>query len=269
MITLLTVLSLLPAHAESTNIRLGSVRVAERTDKDVIKLAPCGSSNNQKVNSIQIRVKNKPVQVDKLKVVFHNDQQQELQVKKHLKAGDSSGWLDLKGEARCIKRIVFIGDTDTKKFKPKKQSTVVVFGKVKNVQNSKAKNIVRDDDHPVKKSDDDISKAIRLGAVKLGDVTEKDSIKLLPCASPYNRPVQQLQIKVKNQPAEINKVKLHFYNGTNQMFIVNKHLKVNQESPWIDIKGDRRCIEKITFVGDADTIGYKPGKQSTIVVKGR
>ena len=264
---LFTLLSLTPAHAESTAIRLGAVQVAERTDKDVIKLPICGSSDNQKVNSIQIHVRKKPVQVDKLKVVFQNDQQQEFEVKKHLKAGESSGWLDLKGEARCIKKIVFIGDTDTLKFNSKKQSTVVVFGKIKD--NSKGTQFVKDNDYPTATPTKGGSKAIRLGSVKLGEATEKDSIKLLPCSSPYNSPVQQLQIKVKNQPAEINRVKLHFYNGTNQMFVVNKHLKANQESPWIDIKGDRRCIEKITFVGDADTIGYKPGKQSTIVVKGR
>ena len=119
MYLFLTLLNVLPSHAEPTAIRLGAVQVAERTDKDVIKLPPCGSSNNQKVNSIQIQVHKKPVQVDKLKVVFHNDQHQEFSVKKHLKAGESSRWLDLKGEARCIKKVVFIGDTDSRRFKPK------------------------------------------------------------------------------------------------------------------------------------------------------
>ena len=112
-------------------VKLGSVQVADRTSKDVIRLPVCNGSQNVPVNSIQLKVRKKPVQIDKVKVVFHNDQQQLLTVKKHMKAAEDSRWLDLKGDARCIKKIVFVGDTDTKKVNSKKQSTIVVVGKVK------------------------------------------------------------------------------------------------------------------------------------------
>ena len=39
------------------NIKLGAVKVADRTDRDVIKLPTCDKINNIPVNSIQLQVK--------------------------------------------------------------------------------------------------------------------------------------------------------------------------------------------------------------------
>lgn len=248
------------ALGASTNLVLGSVQVGDRTNKEVINLPKCNGRQNIKVNSIQIRVKKKPVQVDRLKVVFHNGQQQELNVKKHFKVGDNSKWLDLNGEARCIKKIVFVGDTDTRKINSKKKGTVVVAGKVKT-------NRSIDNDGPI--ASQPTANPTRLGAVRLGDQTERDSIQLPPCSSSQNVQVQQLQVKIKDNPVEINRVKVQFYNGSSQVLTVNKHLKVGATSPWLDLNGDKRCIQRITFVGDADTLGYRPGKQAKVVVLGK
>ena len=247
-------------QAATTELVLGKVQVGDRTDKEVIHLPMCDGTRNIKVNSIQIKVKKKPVQVDRLKVVFHNGEQQILSVKKHFKSDQSSRFIDLDGQARCIKKIVFIGDADTKKRNSKKTSTIVVVGKLKHGNNF-------DDD--VQNVTSTASQVRRLGAVKLGEETERDSIYLLPCSKSDNAKVSQLQISVKDHPVEINRVKIKFYNGPEQVFTVNRHLKVGETSPWVDLKGEKRCIEKITFVGDADTIGYKPGKQSKVVVKGK
>ena len=250
------------SEAASVNIRLGSVKVADRTDKDVIRLPVCDGTNNIPVNSIQLKVRKKPVQIDKVKVEFYNGQQQLLTVKKHMKADEDSRWLDLKGESRCIKKIVFVGDADTRRINSKKQSTVIVAGKVKT-----KRPVDNDIQKPVNSNDD--PQIHQLTRVKLGEYTERETKFLPSCNQSDNLRVHQVRVVVKNNPAEINKVRIQFQNGEDQFFNVNKHLAVGQMSPWVDLNGGSRCIKRVTFVGDADTLGYKPNARSTIVVQGR
>jgi hypothetical protein len=256
----LTLSGVAEANGATTSVKLGSVQVADRTSRDVIRLPVCDGRQNIPVNSIQLRVRKKPVQIDKVKVVFHNDQEQLLTVKKHLKAGEDSRWLDLTGDARCIKKIIFVGDTDTKKISPKKQSTIVVVGK------AKTKNPI---DKSVPTSRNSSSKIHKLTQVKLGEQTERETKFLPKCNTDDNPRVSQVRVVVKNHPAEINRVRIQFHNGTDQVFNVNKHLTADQMSAWVDLQGESRCIKSITFVGDADTIGFKPNARATIVVQGR
>ena len=250
------------AEANTIGVKLGSIQVADRTSKDVIRLPVCDGNNNIPVNSIQLKVRKKPVQIDKVKVEFYNGQQQVLTVKKHIKAGEDSRWLDLKGDARCIKKIVFVGDADTKRINSKKQSTVIVAGKVKTQKGAEKIS-------PAAKNTNDRPKIHKLTRVKLGEQTERETKFLPSCKTDDNFRVSQVRVVVKDHPAEINKVRIQFQNGNDQFFHVNKHLAVGQMSPWVDLDGGSRCIKRVTFVGDADTIGYKPNARSTIVVQGR
>ena len=264
---LLSVTHTAEANGAVAGIKLGSVQVADRTSKDVIRLPVCDGNQNIPVNSIQLKVRKKPVQIDKVKVVFHNDQQQILTVKKHMKAGEDSRWLDLKGDARCIKKIVFVGDTDTKRVNSKKQSTIVVVGKVKAKKAVEKRNVEKELPTPKKATNG--SKVHTLTRIKLGEQTKKETKFLPSCKTDDNFRVSQIRVVVKNHPAEINKVRIQFQNGNDQFFNVNKHLSVGQMSPWVDLEGGSRCIKRVTFVGDADTVGYKPKARSTIVVQGR
>ena len=63
-----------------------------------------------------------------LKVEFQNGQRQELKVKDHFKKNTSSRWIDLKGNKRCIKKIIVVGDTDTPRYAPKKRSNLKFYG---------------------------------------------------------------------------------------------------------------------------------------------
>ena len=249
------------AEANTVAVKLGSIQVADRTSKDVIRLPVCDGNKNIPVNSIQLKVRKKPVQIDKVKVVYYNGQQQTLTVKKHMKAGEDSRWLDLKGDARCIQKIVFVGDADTKRINSKKQSTVIVAGKVK------AKKVMEKNE--TKPTNNGGAKIHALTRVKLGEQIERETKSLPSCKTDDNFRVSQLRIMVKNHPAEINKVRIQFQHGNDQVFHVNKHLAVGQMSPWVNLDGGSRCIKRVTFVGDADTIGYKPNARSTIVVQGR
>ena len=141
----------------------------------------------------------------------------------------------------------------------KKKSTVVVVGKVrKNNAATKAVKAPRDNDG---------TKIHKLTRIQLGEHTERETKFLPSCKTDDNIRVSQVRIVVKKHPAEINRVRIQFQNGTEQFFNVNKHLAVDQVSPWVDLQGGNRCIQSVSFVGDADTVGFKPNAQSTIVGK--
>lgn len=117
-----------PAQADP-GVWLGAVRLAEGKDRDVVRLPPCNRSPNVAVRELRVKVLEYPAELDHLRVVFHNGESQELQVKQHFGAGDSSRWIDLRGQRRCIQRIIVIGDTDTIGWRPGRQARVSFFGR--------------------------------------------------------------------------------------------------------------------------------------------
>ena len=162
--------------------------------------------------------KEKPVQVDRLKLTFHNGQKQELSVRKHLKVGGKTRWIDLNGDTRCIKKIVFVGDTDTPRRRSKKQSRVTVFGKANASTTNTAQQSANEREE------------LRLGAVLLGDLKERDSLRLPTCTGDANSPVRQVQVRVKKHPVMINRMKITFHNGQEQVLPVNICLNAGKSS---------------------------------------
>lgn len=122
---------------------LGTTKIDETTDRDVLNLPACFSTYyigrgripvrvatgmNKPVSHLKLFVRQYPVQIDRLRVQFHNGQFQELQVKDHFKKNTSSRWIDLKGDKRCIKKIIVVGDTDTPRYAPNKRANLKFYG---------------------------------------------------------------------------------------------------------------------------------------------
>ena len=56
-----------------------------------------------------------------------------------------------------------------------------------------------------------------------------------------------LKIKVVNGTANIHKVTVHFANGDTQDVTLPKELNADNDGKLIDLKGNKRAIEKVTF----------------------
>ena len=110
-------------------IRLGEVHLKDGTDRDVINLPTCQDSNNTPIVALKFKVNKFDAQVDHLKVVFQNGDEQKLPVKKHFEEGQTSRWIDIDGDARCVDKIIIVGDTDTWKKRPKKQAQIAFWGR--------------------------------------------------------------------------------------------------------------------------------------------
>ena len=108
-----------------------------------------------------------------------------------------------------------------------------------------------------------------LGMVSLADNTDRDVVMLGPCPSFANRPVSEIQLRVKAFAAEINHLEVEYGNGAYDTLQVKEHFYPGTESRWINLRGGMRCIKKIVIVGDSDTFGNHPRKQSKIFIFGR
>ena len=109
---------------------LGSVSLTDRKDVDVIHLRSCRTRSNRPVSQIKLKVKKVPAEIDRLKVIFHNGGQQEIYVRDHFKSFSGSRWIDLRGQRRCIKKIIVRGDADTwRRTGFRKQAKVLFFGR--------------------------------------------------------------------------------------------------------------------------------------------
>ena len=109
---------------------MGSVSLTDFKDVDVIHLRPCRTRMNHPVSQIKLKVKKIPAEIDRLNVTFYNGSRQEIYVRDHFKPFSSSRWIDLRGNRRCIKKIVVVGDADTyRRTGYRKQAKVLFYGR--------------------------------------------------------------------------------------------------------------------------------------------
>lgn len=126
---LLATLLLSTQTLASGQVYFGKVSLMDRKDVDVIRLPNCRTMRNRPVSQLKLKVKQYPVEIDRLVIQFQNGGMEELYVRNHFPRGGESRWMDLRGGKRCLKKIVVYGDTDTWRRAPLKQSKVHFYGR--------------------------------------------------------------------------------------------------------------------------------------------
>ena len=109
-----------PAQA-SQWVMLGQQSVGLNTDKDVYYVG----ADEGRYDALRFRVLGNRVAFAEARVFYGNGSSQVLNVKEHVKPGETTKAYDLKGEHRIIQRIEFLYQT---KSKWKGNATVQVFG---------------------------------------------------------------------------------------------------------------------------------------------
>jgi hypothetical protein len=113
------------------------------------------------------------------------------------------------------------------------------------------------------------SRIVRLGDVQLREGKDLDVVRLPSCKRSANDRVSQLRVAVRGHAAELDRLRVVYQNGDSQVLSVKQRFAAGDRSRWIDLDGKRRCIEKIVVLGDADTLGWRPGAQARVVFLGR
>ena len=96
-------------HAQRNWKLLGIKRVDDRLERDAILV---GRSRGD-FKALLIKVKGASVDFRKVKVVFGNGQEQEVELRNTIPSGGSSRVIDLQGGDRVIREIIFWYDANT------------------------------------------------------------------------------------------------------------------------------------------------------------
>jgi hypothetical protein len=99
---LLIVLSLLvfPAAAQANWISLGTRTVEHTADKDTFHVSHAGG-----LKGLMMNVKHNDITVNKFQVIYANGEKNWVRTARTIRAGGSTGYIDLPGNRRVVKRV--------------------------------------------------------------------------------------------------------------------------------------------------------------------
>jgi len=103
-------------------VKLGSKKVNFKADKDVINVG----ANDGRFAKLKIVVTEGKLNMHRMVVHYGNNTKEAIELRHNFAKGSGSRVIDLKGEKRIIKKIVFWYDT---KNKANKRATVTIFGR--------------------------------------------------------------------------------------------------------------------------------------------
>lgn len=99
----------------------------------------------------------------------------------------------------------------------------------------------------------DDGNTVLLGKRHVNDLTERDVIEV----GGHKGMFTGLRIRASGAPIEFKRVVVHFENGGEQVFERNRGLRRGQTSRIIDLAGGTRLIDRVVFVYEARTRGWK------------
>lgn len=87
--------------------KLGQRRVDYTRDRDEILV----TAREGFFTALKIRVKRAPIQMHRMVIHFADGSTREVELREHIRAGGSSRVIDLPGNKRIIRKVVFVYDT--------------------------------------------------------------------------------------------------------------------------------------------------------------
>ncbi|MEQ1876605.1 MAG: hypothetical protein ABL958_08160 [Bdellovibrionia bacterium] len=96
---------------------LGQVYLGITRSQVQLNTRTCAQNARGRVEAIRFHVVNAGAEIDSIMVQFGNGQWDSFNLgHRHFRPGQSSQWLNLRGNDRCVRRIVIVGDTDNEFF---------------------------------------------------------------------------------------------------------------------------------------------------------
>ncbi|WP_155995133.1 DUF2541 family protein [Tenacibaculum ovolyticum] len=219
--------SLLASSIEDTSkkndkwILLGITTVKGSLDRDEVKV----TSSKGMFTHLKIKVRNASLEMKKMVVYFGNGSTQDVWLKNRFSKGQESREIDLKGDKRLIKKVVFLykkGNWSNK------APIVALIGQNKSSNNNPAKLV---------------GKWKLLGITTVKRSVDRDEVRVTASKGMFTH----LKIKVRNSSLEMKKMIVHFGDGSKQDVWLKNRFSKGQESRAIDLKGNKRIVKKVIF----------------------
>ncbi len=195
----------------------------------------CGSPQNPYITAIKLQVEGNRADINQIELHLENGEIQKVNFNQVLNPGTSTAWVDLRGEARCVKRASVVGDSADQG----RQASVRLLGRV----------------------DVDLNEGeYYLGRTLMNreDYSKHEiPIRVLgQCGSPHNPFVTALRFEVLNNVADVNFVAVVMGDKSKREFVVQpSRMQPGQESRWYDLPGQAGCVEKLVVIGDGANTG--------------
>lgn len=194
---------------------LGTRQVTLKNESDVIHVG----RNKGRYRNLQIRVRGNDIFFRRLLITFGNGRTQTIVLNQRVREGAISSPIDLKGDARFIRKIVMVYKRIAN-FKGK--AFVSVYGR----EHGAFVN-------PIKWK--------LLGKNKVNLLRDKDVIAVGRNKGRFRR----LQIRVTGNDIFFKRMTVVFGNGATQSFTLNRTVREGTISRSIDLKGEARFIKRI------------------------
>lgn len=94
----------------NNRIALGSIRLnADGQGQSSFVLPKCNQSDNKQVGALRFRIDNADAYVDRIRIVYHNGENELVDVDRVYDQNSLSGWYEIPGGKRCVKSITVRG----------------------------------------------------------------------------------------------------------------------------------------------------------------
>lgn len=206
------------------NISLGHAAIGNRPGSAVINVPnTCG------ITKLRLRALGEKAYIDNVTIEFVSNQapRERTQIRTVLRAGESTNWIQLNGQRRCIDKVFVAGNSQGSP----RASRVEVIG-----HQETAYIPGRPRPHPG-------------GGQALGQamISEGFNARYVNVANVCR--IRQVKIQVKGDDARIDYLAIRFGNGQIQRVDVRENFRAGSESQWKDLSGQNRCIDGFFVVG--------------------
>lgn len=239
MIALLAVFAFaLPAQARQAEWELlGQQKVGFGVDRDVVRVG----ARDGAFTSIQLRVRGNDIEVLDVKVRYGNNEIDDIPVRSLIRAGGSSGVLDLRGRNRIIESVQLIYRS-----RPsfRGQATVEVWGRRggpvvggPGPGPGPGGPIIGFPGAPSGKWE-------RLGVQAVGFRVDRDVIRV----GTYEGRFRRVLLRVLNNDIELLDVKVIYGSGQPDHLTYRKVIRAGGHTGALDLKGQARAISRVELV---------------------
>lgn len=225
------------ARAEQVVV-LGQTTLAySENESYVLKLADC--DRQPRYSAVKLQSLRGNADLKQVTLVYGNGEVDRLPIVKRLNQGTETGWIALQGDRRrCISRITIVGDTSNSSAS---RAVLKVMGLTPNNSVGPKPG----------SSTSSSSQGWLLGETLLAFAENDREVLNLGNCDRQPR-YQAVKVRAVRGSADIKQLSLRFGDGTTQQLNVRENLNQGSETRWIDLQGNKRCITRITVVGDTD-----------------
>uniref|UniRef100_B8HV24 Uncharacterized protein n=1 Tax=Cyanothece sp. (strain PCC 7425 / ATCC 29141) TaxID=395961 RepID=B8HV24_CYAP4 len=224
------------AKAEQVVV-LGQTTLAySENESYMLKLANC--DRQPRYTAVKLQALRGNADLKQVTLVYGNGEVDRLPIVKRLNQGNETGWIAVQGNKRCISRITIVGDTSNSSAN---RALLKVLGLTPN-------NYVGPKPGS---STSSFYQGWLLGETPLAFAENDREVLNLGNCDRQPR-YQAVKVRAVRGSADIKQLNLRFGDGTTQQLYVRENLNQGSETRWIDLQGNKRCITRITVVGDTD-----------------